>query len=141
MDMCKRDKVESTLSHCHSLLEEQMGTSFHIPEIRKLIYTTNSVETLHREFHKVTKAKTIFPTDAALKKMLYLAYLDISKKWEKAITDWNCPVAYPLQRKIKLGVLMRKVSTQKMKQFLRIHLPYFSKTIFPTALYLPDLTS
>ncbi|RKY43672.1 MAG: IS256 family transposase, partial [Candidatus Neomarinimicrobiota bacterium] len=44
---------------------------------------------LHRGFRKVTKAKTVFPTDAALEKMLYLAYLDISKKWKKAIRDWT----------------------------------------------------
>jgi len=37
---------------------------------------------LHRGFRKVTKAKSIFPTDAALEKMLYLAYMDISKQWK-----------------------------------------------------------
>ena len=63
------------------------------PEIRKLIYTTNPVEALHRGFRKVTKAKTVFPTDAALEKMLYLAYLDISKKWKKAIRDWTKIIA------------------------------------------------
>jgi putative transposase len=47
------------------------------PEIRKMIYTTNSVEALHRQFRKVTKTKGSFPTDDALKKMLYLATLDL----------------------------------------------------------------
>ncbi|RYZ86646.1 MAG: transposase [Proteobacteria bacterium] len=45
--------------------------------IRKVIYTTNSVEALHRQFRKVTKTKGSFTTDDALKKMLYLAMLDL----------------------------------------------------------------
>ena len=69
---------------------EHLSTYFeYSPESRKLIYTTSPVEALHRGFRKVTKAKTVFPTDAALEKMLYLAYLDISKKWKKAIRDWT----------------------------------------------------
>ena len=47
------------------------------PEIRKMIYTTNAVEAVHRQFRKVTKTKGSFPTDDALKKMLYLATLDL----------------------------------------------------------------
>ena len=53
-----------------------------------MIYTTNSVEALHRQFRKVTKFKTIFPSNAALEKMLYAAYIDLSKKWKTAIWDW-----------------------------------------------------
>ena len=61
---------------------EHASTFFKYPdEIRKIIYTTNAVEALHRQFRKVTKAKSIFPGDDALKKMLFLAYRDISKKW------------------------------------------------------------
>ena len=47
------------------------------PELRKMIYTTNAVEALHRQFRKVTKTKGPFPTDDALKKMFYLATLDL----------------------------------------------------------------
>ena len=57
-------------------------------EIRKIIYTTNIVESLHRQFRKVTKNRAIFPNDDALKKMLYLAYKDLSKKWNSA-RDWG----------------------------------------------------
>ena len=57
-------------------------------EIRKIIYTTNIVESLHRQFRKVTKNRSIFPHDDALKKMLYLAYMDLSKKW-KPVKDWG----------------------------------------------------
>ncbi|MGE5316271.1 MAG: IS256 family transposase [Acidobacteriota bacterium] len=58
------------------------------PEIRKIIYTTNAVEALHRQFRKVTKSKSLFPNDEALTKMLYLAYRDISKKWTMAVQNW-----------------------------------------------------
>jgi len=59
------------------------------PEIRKIIYTTNIVENLHRQFRKVTKNRSIFPNDDALKKMLYLAYRDLSKKSSNAVRDWT----------------------------------------------------
>ena len=58
------------------------------PEIRKIIYTTNAVEALHRQFRKVTKSKSLFPNDEALTKILYLAYRDIAKKWTTALQNW-----------------------------------------------------
>lgn len=57
--------------------------------IRKLIYTTNTVEGYHRQIRKVTKNKGVFPNDQALEKIVYLAYRNISKKWTKPITDWG----------------------------------------------------
>jgi transposase-like protein len=57
-------------------------------EIRTIIYTTNAVEALHRQFRKVTKAKSLFPTDEALSKMLYLSYRDISRKWIMPLQNW-----------------------------------------------------
>jgi len=57
---------------------EHLSTYFgYSPEIRKMIYTTNAVEAVHRQFRKVTKTKGAFPSDDALKKMLYLATLDL----------------------------------------------------------------
>jgi putative transposase len=57
---------------------ENLTTFFLFPEeIRRMIYTTNAVEALHRQFRKVTKTKGAFPSDDALKKMLYLATLDL----------------------------------------------------------------
>ena len=50
------------------------------PELRKLIYTTNSIENFNRQLRKVTKSKSIFPTDDALFKMLYLATIDKNGK-------------------------------------------------------------
>ncbi len=55
-----------------------LSTYFQFPaEVRKMIYTTNAVEALRRQFRKVTKTKGAFPTDDSLKKMLYLATLDL----------------------------------------------------------------
>ena len=58
----------------------QLSTYFKYPaEIRKLIYTTNSIENFNRQLRNVTKTKTIFPTDDALFKVLYLAMCDITE--------------------------------------------------------------
>lgn len=69
---------------------ENLTTYFDFPqEIRTLIYTTNAVEALHRQFRKVTKAKTLFPNDEALTKMLFLAFEGISKKWTTSLQNWS----------------------------------------------------
>lgn len=47
--------------------------------MRKLIYTTNAIEGFNRQLRKVTKSKTVFPSDDSLLKMLYLATMDITK--------------------------------------------------------------
>ena len=59
------------------------------PEIRKLIYTTNSIENFNRQLPKVTKPKSIFPSDESLFKMLYLARVDITKKWTGRMQGWG----------------------------------------------------
>lgn len=68
----------------------QLATYFKYPgEIRRLIYTTNSIENFNRQLRKVTKAKTIFPTDDSLFKSLYLAMVDITKKWTGTAWAWG----------------------------------------------------
>ncbi len=57
--------------------------------IRKLIYTTNTMENFNRQLRKVTKNKTIFPNDYALQKILYLAMVDASSKWTSRIRGWD----------------------------------------------------
>lgn len=59
------------------------------PELRKLIYTTNTIEGFNRQLKKVTKVKSVFPTDDSLFKMLYLAMKDITKKWTGRRQDWS----------------------------------------------------
>jgi transposase-like protein len=67
-----------------------LSTYFKFPkEIRKLIYTTNSIESFNRQLRKVTKTKSVFPTDESLFKMLYLAMMDITRKWTGRRQDWS----------------------------------------------------
>ena len=67
----------------------ELSTYFKYPgELRKIIYTTNNVESYHRQLRKVTKSKSIFPNDQALLKMLYLATMDASERWTSRLRDW-----------------------------------------------------
>ena len=67
-----------------------LSTYFKFPqEVRRLIYTTNAIEGFNRQLRKVTKSKSVFPTDDSLLKMLYLAMMDITKKWTGRIRDWS----------------------------------------------------
>ena len=67
-----------------------LSTYFKYPaELRRLIYTTNAIEGFNRQLRKVTKAKSVFPTDDSLLKMLYLAMMDITKKWTGRRQDWS----------------------------------------------------
>ena len=68
---------------------DELATFFDFPkEIRRLIYTTNTVEGYHRQLRKVIKNKTSFPTPQAARKLLYLATMDIAKKWTSSIRNW-----------------------------------------------------
>ena len=67
-----------------------LSTYFKYPEaVRRLIYTTNAIEGFNRQLRKVTKSKTVFPSDESLLKMLYLAMMDITKKWTGHRQDWG----------------------------------------------------
>jgi putative transposase len=59
------------------------------PEIRKVIYTTNAIESLNMSLRKLTKNRGSFPSDEAVFKLLYLALRNIVKKWTKPIWDWK----------------------------------------------------
>ena len=59
-------------------------------EVRKIIYTTNIIEGLNRQFRKVTKTKSVFPSDNSLEKMLYLASMNVMKKWTQRYRNWDC---------------------------------------------------
>ena len=59
------------------------------PEIRKVIYTTNAIESLNMSLRKITKNRGSFPSDEALTKLFYLAIRNIAKKWTMPIRDWK----------------------------------------------------
>ena len=71
--------------------------------IRRLIYTTNAVEGFHRQVRKVTKTKGVFPNDMALMKLIYLAVMNISKKWTQPLQNWALTAG---QLRIKFGERM-----------------------------------
>ena len=67
----------------------ELAAYFKYPqEIRTIIYTTNAIENFNRQLRKVTKNKAVFPNDEALLKMLYLAAMDITRKWTGKRKDW-----------------------------------------------------
>ena len=68
---------------------DELSTFFDYPaEIRRLIYTTNSIEGYNRQLRKVTKTKASFPTPQAVRKLLYLANVNITKKWTRPLVNW-----------------------------------------------------
>ena len=69
-----------------------LSTYFKYPEVvRRLIYTTNAIEGFNRQLRKVTKSRSVFPTDDSLLKLLYLVTMEITKKWTGHRQDWGNP--------------------------------------------------
>jgi putative transposase len=67
----------------------ELSTFFDYPsEIRRLIYTTNTIEGYNRQLRKVTKNKALFPTPKSVRKLLYLAHQNIARKWTMPIANW-----------------------------------------------------
>jgi len=67
-----------------------LSAYFRYPEpIRKIMYTTNAVEAVHRQFRKLTKTKGGFPNDNSLLKLLYMGIQNASKKWTMPVQNWN----------------------------------------------------
>lgn len=73
----------------HSLAVHYCRLVWDVRSLRKMIYTTNQIENFNRQLRKVSKSRTIFPTDDSLFKLLYLATIDITKKWSGRNRDWN----------------------------------------------------
>lgn len=57
--------------------------------IRRMIYTTNAIENLNRQFRKVTKTTSVFPHDESLIKLLWLAQTDLAQRWTNVIRGWG----------------------------------------------------
>jgi len=58
-------------------------------EIRRAVYTTNTIESLNMTLRKVSKNRSLFPSDEAVFKLLYLALRNISKRWTMPIQNWS----------------------------------------------------
>ncbi|MEM0174314.1 MAG: transposase, partial [Sulfolobaceae archaeon] len=73
---------------------ESLATFFkYPPEIRRLIYTTNPIESLNSQIRKFNRSRTVFPNDEALYKGVYLAVMEVIKKWTGRIRDWHLIIA------------------------------------------------
>ncbi|WP_050155652.1 IS256 family transposase, partial [Yersinia enterocolitica] len=69
---------------------ENLSHYFRYPAtIRKVIYTTNAIESVHRQFRKLTKTKGVFPNENSLLKLLYLGLMNAQEKWTMPIQSWN----------------------------------------------------
>ena len=69
---------------------ERLSAYFQYSEhIRRIIYTTNTVEGYHRQLRKVTKNKGVFPNDTALEKLVFLAFTRIRRKWTQPVQNWG----------------------------------------------------
>lgn len=69
---------------------ENLSVYFKYPEyIRKVIYTTNAIEAVHRQFRKLTKTKGGFPNENSLMKLLYAGILNASRNWTRPVPNWN----------------------------------------------------
>ena len=69
---------------------DNLSHYFKYPEpIRKVIYTTNIIESVHRQFRKLTKTKGAFPNENSLLKLLYMGIQNAEKKWTMPIRNWN----------------------------------------------------
>jgi transposase-like protein len=73
---------------------EKLTTYFkYPPDIRRMIYTTNTIEGYHRQIRKVTKTKGAFTSDMALLKLMYLATRNIETKWTMPLQNWSITVS------------------------------------------------
>ena len=87
---------------------ENIKTFFDFHEdIRRIIYTTNAVESLHRQFRKVTKNRAVFPNDESLTKLLFLTIEKASQKWTMPIQNWKktlAQFAIMYQNRLQMGM-------------------------------------
>ncbi|UII54256.1 IS256 family transposase [Cytobacillus spongiae] len=83
----------------------ELTTYFSYPvEIRKLIYTTNTIEAFHRQLRKVTKTKTAYPTDNSLRKIVFLATMGVTDRWTVPVPGWmECRQQFEIMFAGRLG--------------------------------------
>ena len=84
------DEKYPQISRCWRAHWENINTLFsYLEDIRKVIYTTNAIESLNSVIRKAIKKRELFPTDESAQKVVYLAIRDAAKKWTMPIRDWK----------------------------------------------------
>ena len=99
--LAQLDKLKETWGNSYGMVIDSwynnwnnLSTFFDFsPRIRKMIYTTNALEGFNRQVRKYTKSRTIFPTDESLNKCVYLATMEIMKKWTQPVPNWGATLA------------------------------------------------
>lgn len=98
---CELDKLEEKWGKRYPIVFDSwrnkwdnLSNYFKYPEpIRKVIYTTNIIESVHRQFRTLTKTKGAFPSDNSLLKLLYAGILNAEKKWTMPIQNWSLTIS------------------------------------------------
>jgi len=73
---------------------ENLSYYFKYPkDIRRIIYTTNIIESVHRQFRKLTKTKGAFPNENSLLKLLYMGIMNAQKKWTMPMRNWSLTIS------------------------------------------------
>ncbi len=87
------DKQYPTISRQWRRHWDHLTPFFAFPqEIRKVIYTTNAIESMNRGLRKIIKTRGAFPTDEAARKLLYLALLNLSRRWTRPLVHWTAAI-------------------------------------------------
>lgn len=91
-------------------------------QIRRIIYTTNTVEGFNRQLRKVTKAKAVFPNDTALMKLVFLAAQHITAKWTQPLHNWalviqQLAIHFEGRLKIELNLEKKRASPPTHSSF------------------------
>jgi putative transposase len=85
------------------------------PELRRAVYTTNTIESLNMTLRKISKNRALFPSDEAVFKLLYLALRNISRRWTMPIAHWSCAMnqfAILFEGRVPMGGLELNLLTQ-----------------------------
>lgn len=101
------------------------------PEMRKVIYTTNAIESVNCGLRKLTKHRGAFPSDEALLKLLYLALRNISKKWTLPIRDWKAALnRFTMQFEGRIPQLQAESRLHKILHTLTTRTCYAARITF-----------
>ena len=84
----KPKTVKSSIGEIELEIPQDRKSTFEPKDVRKIIYTTNAIESLNSSYRKLNRQRSVFPSDQALLKALYLATFEATKKWTQPLSNW-----------------------------------------------------
>jgi hypothetical protein len=121
---------------CWETAWEDLATFKVFPsEIRRLIYTTNTVEGYHRQIRQVIKTKASFPTGEAVRKIMFLADRDIMQKWTMPIPNW-ANILNQLSIRLRDGLFFSRQRGAGWRLFTAIYTTFLTLSCQPACLRL-----